>query len=261
MTSSSRVPPGELIGFALDLVGQAGQLTERFFRTNALDIETKPDGTPVTVADKQAEQLIRTAIAEEFPNDAIVGEEFGVTAAGSGREWVIDPIDGTKSFTAGVPLYANLLAVIDEGRPVLGIIHLPALGETVWAVAGAGATCNDEPCRVSDHAELDGAYAMTSGVRYWPHGYLDRLADLGVVLRTWGDAYGYALVATGRAEAMIDPIAYKWDLAPMAVILNEAGGRFSDLAGVNTITSDNGVGTNGAIHEALLAELPAHGRD
>ena len=102
---------------------------------------------------------------------------------------------------------------------------------------------------------------MTSGVRYWPHGYLDRLADLGVVLRTWGDAYGYALVATGRVEAMIDPIAYKWDLAPIGVILTEAGGRFTDLAGRDRIDSGNGVGTNGAIHQALLAELPELGRE
>lgn len=260
MTTNDRVPAVELVEFALDAVRQAGQLTERFFRTNDLEIETKSDGTPVTVADKQAESLIRAAIADEFPNDAIVGEEFGTTTTTSGREWVIDPIDGTKSFTAGVPLYANLLAVIDDGTPVLGIIHLPALSETISAVAGHGATCNGEPCRVSDRAQLDGAYAMTSGVRAWPHGYLDRLADLGVHLRTWGDAYGYALVATGRAEAMIDPIAFKWDLAPMSVILSESGGRFTDLAGADRIDSDNGVGTNGVVHDALLAELPDQGR-
>lgn len=261
MSGPDRLPPIEVLSFALDVVAEAGRLTQRFFRSNDLQITTKADGTPVTHADTQAETLIRSAIEAEFPDDAILGEEFGSTAAASGREWVIDPIDGTKSFTAGVPLYANLLAVIDDGEPVLGIINLPALGETVSAVAGHGAHCNGEPCRVSSHDRLEGAYAMTSGVRYWPHGYLDRLADRGLVLRTWGDAYGYALVATGRAEAMIDPIAYKWDLAPISVIMHEAGGRFSNLAGVDRIDSDCGVGTNGRIHDALLAELPDSGRE
>lgn len=259
--SSGRVPAADLLGFAVDVVTEAGRLTERYFRSADLDVDIKGDGSPVTQADTEAEQLVRAAITEAFPGDAIVGEEFGSTTSDSGREWVIDPIDGTRSFTAGVPLYANLLAVIDDGEPVLGIINLPAVSEIVAAVTGGGATCNGEPCRVSTRHELQGAYAMTSGVRYWPHGALDRLADLGVVLRTWGDAYGYALVATGRVEAMIDPIAYKWDLAPVGVILAEAGGRFSDLAGRPRIDSECGVGTNGLIHDELLAVLPEHGRE
>lgn len=266
MTTSSpgtdRVPAADLLGFTQDLALEAGRLTQRWFRAADLPTEFKDDGSPVTVADTEAELLIRNAIREAFPNDAILGEEFGTETeqATSGREWVIDPIDGTKSFTAGVPLYANLLAVIDDGKPALGVINLPAVTEMVSAVVGGGTHCNGEPCRVTTRRELDGAYAMTSGVRYWPHGALDKLADLGVILRTWGDAYGYALVATGRADAMIDPLANKWDVAPISVILREAGGLFTDLAGVERIDSGNGVGTNGALHQMLLAELPAEGR-
>lgn len=262
MDSSGRSDYTELVSFALDVVAEAGRVATRWFRSDDLEIETKADGSPVTVADKAAETLMRNAIAEAFPNDRILGEEFGDTGtAPSGREWVIDPIDGTKSFTAGVPLWANLLAVIDDGVPVLGIINLPAMNETVIGIQGKGAFCNGEACRVSDRATLDGAYAMTSGVRYWPHGGLDRLADAGVILRTWGDAYGYALVATGRVEAMIDPLANKWDVAPISVILTESGGRFTDLSGVDRIDGGNGLGTNGRIHDQLLQLLPSKGRE
>jgi len=260
---SDRVAAAELLGFAQDLALEAGRLTQRWFRATDLSTEFKDDGSPVTVADTEAELLIRNAIGDAFPNDAILGEEFGTTDPGqatSGREWVIDPIDGTKSFTAGVPLYANLLAVIDDGVPVLGVINLPAVTELVSAVVGGGAHCNGESCRVSTRDQLEGAYAMTSGVRYWPHGGLDHLADQGVIVRTWGDAYGYALVATGRVEAMIDPLANKWDVAPISVILREAGGLFTDLSGVERIDGGNGLGTNGALHQAILAQLPSEGR-
>lgn len=267
MTRTDRVDATDLTAFALDLVAEAGQVTQQWFRSSELTVETKSDGSPVTIADTAAETLMRNAISEAFPNDRILGEEFGDSAANpgsaqsSGREWVIDPIDGTKSFTAGVPLWANLLAVIDDGVPVLGIINLPAVTETVIGVAGKGAFCNGERCQVSDRDRLDGAYAMTSGVRYWPHGGLDRLADAGVIVRTWGDAYGYALVATGRVEAMIDPLANKWDVAPIGVILNEAGGRFTDLGGIDRIDGGNGLGTNGHLHDQLLAVVPDKGRE
>jgi histidinol phosphatase-like enzyme (inositol monophosphatase family) len=255
--AAGRVVPAELLPFALDLVAEAGTFTQRFFRSPDLEVVTKADGSPVTLADEGAEQLIRTAIAAEFPDDAIMGEEFGASPAGSGRQWVIDPIDGTKSFTAGVPLYSNLLAIVDDGVPVLGIINLPALDEMIWATTGGGAYANGSPCAVSTKASLDGAYVMTSSVRYWPETFLDRVLDFGMVLRTWGDAYGYAMVATGRAEAMIDPRANVWDIAPIGVILTEAGGSFTDLTGNPRIDAGNGIGTNGAIHAAMTAAFPA----
>jgi histidinol phosphatase-like enzyme (inositol monophosphatase family) len=257
--AAGRVAPAELLPFALDLVAKAGELTQAHFRSPDLEIVTKTDGSPVTVADEGAETLMRNAITAEFPDDAIMGEEFGETDAASGRQWVIDPIDGTKSFTAGVPLYSNLLAVIDDGEPVLGVINLPALGEMIWATVGGGAFSNGEPCTVSTKDTLDRAYVMTSSVRYWPEQYQQRVLDEGMVLRTWGDAYGYAMVATGRAEAMIDPRANVWDLAPIGVILTEAGGTFTDLAGNARIDAGNGIGTNGAIHAAMTAAFPAPG--
>lgn len=258
-------PVQDLIPFATELAAAAGQFTERYFRSSDLVVETKGDGSPVTVADRGAEELMRQAIRAEFPADGIIGEEFGTTTgdstagdsvAGPRRRWVIDPIDGTKSFTAGVPLYSNLLAVVDDGVPVLGVINLPALGEMVWAAAGHGAFCNDEPSLVSQRSSLDGAYVMTSGVDYWPRGALDDLSERGTIIRTWGDAYGYALVATGRADAMVDPIVSIWDVAPMVPIMTEAGGRFTDLAGNERIDSGSGIGTNAVIHNELLAALP-----
>lgn len=247
----------DLLDFAVEVVTAAGELTQRYFRSTDLEVVAKADGSPVTEADRQAEQLIRNAILTEFPNDAIMGEEFGESTADSGRRWIIDPIDGTKSFTAGVPLYANLLAVVDDGVPVLGVLNLPAVGELLAARVGGGATCNGEPIRVSDKAKLDGSYVMTSSVRFWPEEFLQRVLDEGMILRTWGDAYGYAMVATGRAEAMIDPRANVWDVAPIGVILSEAGGRFTDLEGNDQVTAGNGIGTNGALHDTFRRTFPA----
>jgi len=255
--ADDRVAAHELLPFATELVAAAGELTQRFFRSDDLEITAKADGTPVTQADQGAERLIRDAIAAEFPNDAIMGEEYGATEAASGRQWVIDPIDGTKSFTAGVPLYSNLLAIIDDGMPVLGIINLPAVGELLAAVIGHGAHCNGDPIRVSDKSTLAGAYVMTSSVRYWSQEFQQRVLDEGMILRTWGDAYGYAMVATGRAEAMIDPRANLWDVAPIGVILTEAGGAFTDLAGNPQVTAGNGIGTNGVLHDTFRATFPA----
>ena len=255
--TSERRPAADLLPFATELVAAAGELTQSYFRSADLEVIAKADGSPVTAADQGAEQLIRDAIAAEFPNDAIMGEEYGATEAGSGRQWVIDPIDGTKSFTAGVPLYSNLLAVIDDGVPVLGVLNLPAVGEMLSAVTGHGATCNGESIRVSNKASLEGAYVMTSSVRYWPEPFLEQVLEQGMILRTWGDAYGYAMVATGRAEAMIDPRANLWDVAPIGVILTEAGGAFTDLLGNDQVTAGNGIGTNGILHDAFRTVFPA----
>lgn len=255
----TRRPIADLLPWARDLVAEAGAFTQSHFRSTSLDVETKGDGTPVTIADQGAERLMRDAITSEFPDDAILGEEYGITEAASGRQWVIDPIDGTKAFTKGVPLYSNLLAVLDDGVPVLGIVNLPAVGEMLWATLGGGAFCNGEACRVSTHATLDGSYAMASGVTAWAPDGMHKLREQGVIMRTWGDAYGYALVATGRAEAMIDPIVNVWDIAPIGVLITEAGGRFTDCDGVARIDSGHSVGSNGLIHDELLQALAAQG--
>lgn len=250
-------PPADpaLVDHAVQIARAAGELTLRWFRHADLAVDHKGDGSPVTEADLAAETLMRNELASAFPDDAIIGEEHPDAAGTSGRTWVIDPLDGTKAFTKGVPLYSNLLALVDEHGPAIGVINLPALGETVWAGRGLGAFHNGTPCRVSDHASLPGAYAMTSGFGYWPPDALEAVLASPVVLRTWGDAYGYSLVATGRAEAMIDPLANPWDVAPIAVIIPEAGGRYSTFAGddgPDAWRTGSGVGTNGAIHADLL---------
>lgn len=255
--NTERRPVADLLTFAREVVTAAGELTQSYFRSADLEVIAKEDGSPVTAADQGAERLIRDAIAAQFPNDAILGEEYGATEAASGRQWVIDPIDGTKAFAAGVPLYSNLLAVIDDGVPVLGVLNLPALGEMFSAVIGHGATCNGDTIRVSDKQSLQGSYVMTSSVRYWPEPFLQRVLDEEIILRTWGDAYGYAMVATGRAEAMIDPRANLWDVAPIGVILSEAGGVFTDLQGNAQVTAGNGIGTNGVLHDTFRETFPA----
>lgn len=256
-----RTPHADLADFITEIITEAGRMTLEYFQDPALVVDRKLDGTPVTVADRMAERFLREQITKRFPDDAIIGEEEDDVTGTTGRSWVIDPIDGTKSFTAGVPLYANLVAVIDDDVPVVGAINLPALDELVIATSGGGAFFNGEPTRVSATDELRGAYLMTSGLTYWPEGALERLTAEGMTIRTWADAYGYALVATGRVAAMVDPLANLWDVAPMLVILEEAGGRFTSLAGERTVAAGNGVGSNGAIHDKLIAVLPDHGRE
>lgn len=246
------------LAFAIELAVAAGTSTLDLFQNSALRVEHKGDGSPVTAADLTAETLVRERLAERFPDDGVLGEEHADTAGVSRRTWVVDPIDGTKAFTKGVPLYATLIALIDEHGPAVGVVHLPGLNETVAAGRGLGATFNGTPCRVSDHHELDGAYCMTSGFSYWPADALDRVLHSPAVLRTWGDAYGYTLVATGRAEAMLDPRANPWDVAPMAVIIPEAGGSFTSIDGVageDAWRSGSGIATNGRIHNHLLAVI------
>jgi histidinol phosphatase-like enzyme (inositol monophosphatase family) len=257
------VPPvdPELLRFAADLARRAGETTLRWFASAELAVESKADGTPVTAADRAAERFIREQLAEHHPADTIIGEEEPVHEGTSGRRWVLDPIDGTKAFTRGVPLYSTLLAFDDEHGPAIGVIGLPALGQLVWAgrgqgcwFAGAGEV-DGRPARVSDTPSLDGAYLMSSSYSHWPEPALLAVKRSGAHLRTWGDGYGYALVATGRADAMVDPSAELYDVAPYPVILTEAGGRFSSLDGDPSPAAGSGVATNGLLHDDLLKLL------
>ena len=244
-----------LLHQAIELVRRAGLLTLDWFGSADLSVDTKGDGTPVTEADRAAERFLRDEIGNRFPDDSIVGEEEPERQGTSSRTWTLDPIDGTKAFTRGVPLYANLLALDDEHGPAIGIINIPALGEMVAAGRGLGCTHNGQPCRVSTTDRLDAAYASTSGLDAWPRPTLDRILDTPVKLRTWGDGYGYVLVATGRFDAMIDPIVAPYDVAPMRTVLPEAGGRFTDFAGVDRADGGSGIATNGLLHDELLALL------
>lgn len=254
----------ELVDFAVTAAVRAGRLTLDWYQSRGLEVGAKQDGSPVTEADYASERLLRAEIAAAFPDDTVLGEEEGVTggAAGeAGRCWVIDPIDGTKAFAQGVPLFATLLALVDERGPCVGVICLPALNECVWAARGRGARWSrdagkapgsGEVCRVSGRDSLDGAYVCTSGLSYWPPLPLERVRSSGARVRTWGDAYGYALVATGRAEAMIDPECREWDVAPMSVIVSEAGGCFTDTAGADDWRSGSAVASNKILHSELL---------
>lgn len=245
----------QLLETAVDFLRQAGELTLRYFRNPEVAVESKGDGTPVTVADRGAERLLRELIEAEFPDDGILGEEEAEKTGTSGRRWIIDPIDGTKAFTHGVPLYSNLLAIEDADGIGIGVINLPALGETVYAGRGLGCFLNGEPASVNDRSEIPGSYLTCSGLTRWEPEQFVAAKSAGLHIRTWGDGFGYSLVATGRVEAMFDPIAELYDLAPMPVILSEAGGRFSDGAGRPGPDGGSGLATNGRFHEELLELL------
>ncbi|MGI8754797.1 MAG: inositol monophosphatase family protein [Acidimicrobiales bacterium] len=245
----------ELLDTAVTLARQAGELTLTYFRSDTLAVDHKADGTPVTEADRGAERLLRTELESRFPDDAILGEEEPERPGTSGRRWILDPIDGTKAFTHGVPLYTNLLALEDADGIAVGVINVPALGETVAAGRGLGCFANGAPCSVNDHDSLEGTYLSTSGYRPWDDDCLLRAKHAGLNLRTWGDGYGYVLVATGRIEAMFDPAAELYDLAPVPVIMAEAGGRFTSLDGQDGPGHGNGLATNDRMHDDLLALL------
>ncbi len=244
-----------LLDEAVDLLRRAGELTLKWFQSDTLTIERKGDGTPVTEADKAAERFLREEIIARYPDDEIIGEEEASRAGTSGRTWIIDPIDGTKAYTHGVPLYSNLLAVNDAEGPLIGVINLPALGHTVYAGRGLGCFDNGTPAHVSRRDRLAGAYLSSCGFDYWEDELLLRVKQAGPALRTWGDGYGYALVATGRVEAMVDPEVALWDVAPMPVILAEAGGRFTDWSGATDPAKGTGIATNGLLHDELLGIL------
>jgi histidinol-phosphatase len=261
--ASSPAPPADpaLLEEAVALAREAGELTLGWFRNDDLQIDRKGDGTPVTQADRAAERLIRDHLAANHPDDAILGEEEGVLAGTSGRRWVVDPIDGTKAFSHGVPTYCNLIALEDEHGTALGVINLPALGETVYAGRGLGCWSvahpdgDPRPAHVSDTATLQGAYLTTCGFDHWPDAWLAGVRTAGMQLRTWGDGWGYALVATGRVDAMVDPVAASWDLAPLPVIAAESGGTFTDHGGDPSPHLRSGILTNGHLHDELRAVL------
>ncbi len=244
-----------LLDFAVDVAREAGESTRRWFQARDLTVDSKADGTPVTAADRHAERLVRERIAARFPDDGVLGEEEPEAMGTSGRRWLVDPIDGTKAFTRGVPLYSTLLALDDEHGPAVGVIVLPALGQAVYAARGLGAWWDGEPARVSSTPALDGSYLSSSSYSHWPDADLLGVKHAGCHLRTWGDGYGYALVATGRVDAMVDHVVEIYDVAPMPVILAESGGRFTSLAGAPGAAGGSGIATNGLIHDDLLALL------
>lgn len=242
------------LGFARDLAREAGRISLKYYR-KALQVEAKADQSPVTVADRETEQFVRERIADRFPSHGILGEEFGEVNAGASWRWIIDPIDGTQAFIHGVPLYTLLIGLEWEGDSHVGIIHNPPQDETVAAATGLGATYNGQPCRVSTRTELASARVHTTDyaelARRRPRMCAELLSATGFA-RTWADAYGYMMVATGRAEVMLDPIMSLWDVAALKPVILEAGGAFTDLDGNPTIHQPSALATNGALHAELL---------
>ncbi len=247
----------ELLVFAKHVAEDAGALTLEYFE-ESLDVEYKEDRTPVTIADRKAEELIRNRIQTEFPNHDILGEEFADKISDSKYRWVIDPIDGTKSFIRGVPLYSVLLALEYEKVPKLGVIHIPPLKETVYAAIGHGCKHNNKTCRVSETSSLSEASIHVTDCanlfRLRPS-FAERILAGVESCRTWGDAYGYLLVATGRADVMIDPIMMRWDISPLMPIITEARGTFTDLDGNPNPVGDSALASNGLLHQKVLELL------
>lgn len=242
----------ELLAFAIALADAAGDRTLRYFGHN-VDHVAKSDGSPVTIADREAETLLRERILERYPQHGILGEEFGEANPGARVRWILDPIDGTRSFVRGVPLYGVLIGIEVDGVPTIGVARFPALGETVAAAVGLGCTWNGRPCRVSPVTRLGEALLLTTAPSdlATDSGWTALQSRAGTV-RGWGDCYGHALVATGRAEVMVDPLMHSWDSAPFLPIVTEAGGRFSTREGAETIHGTSAVSTNGALHREVL---------
>ncbi len=250
----------EYLKFAEETAREAGQLTLEYFLTDAAKPEFKGDDTPVTIADRDAEKLIRRRISESYPDHQIVGEEFGETQGESTHRWIIDPIDGTKSFVHGVPLYAVLLALEINGKVEVGCAYFPALDEIISAASGQGAHWNGQPCQVSDVAAIDRAVCAHIDTAYFAQNGKgepwQRLQEAVYYNAGWCDAYGYLLVATGRAEIMLDPVMAVWDCGPFPPIFREAGGYFGDWAGnEGRIDGGEALATNLALKSDVVSLL------
>jgi histidinol-phosphatase len=241
---------------------EAGQLTLQYFQQTNYKVERKGDASPVTIADRSAELLIRDRIGKYFPDDGIIGEEFGTSEGKSGWRWILDPIDGTKSFISGVPLYGTMIGLERDGRSWAGVVYIPGLDEGVYAAHGQGCfhfRNSHAPTRttVSKRAKLSEGLFVTSQIDTFRkrHGWeaFEKLQAAAYVTRTWGDCYGYLLVATGRAEVMVDPMLNVWDAAAVQPIIEEAGGTFTDWQGEPTIHAGEAVATNGLVRDEVLA--------
>ncbi|NOK64338.1 MAG: histidinol-phosphatase [Chloroflexi bacterium AL-W] len=245
----------DLRDFAAELAWQAGKLTLRYFQT-AITTDFKADESPVTIADREAERLMRQMIEARYPHHSILGEEEGETRSGASHRWILDPIDGTRTFVRGVPLYAVLVGLEQEGTSVVGAVNIPAMGDFLIAAQGEGCLWNGRRAQVSQVSTLSEGLLLSTDTesmapfnREAPY---RRLVAATKMQRTWGDAYGYVLVATGRAEVMLDPAMSVWDCAALLPVVQEAGGTFTDWHGTPSIHNEEAIATNGLLHEEVL---------
>ncbi len=253
------------LALAHELADTADVITLARFRAQDLRVDSKPDLTPVTDADRSVEQALRALVASRCPHDAVLGEEYGEEGAGS-RRWVIDPIDGTKNFVRGVPVWATLLALQVDGVVTAGVVSAPALGRRWWAARGLGAYAGPsqraaQRIRVSAVTDLSDAQLSYSSLTGWDEqGRLEGL--LGLSRKAWrtrafGDFWSHVLVAEGAVDASFEPDVSLWDLAALQVVVEEAGGRFTDLGGAARPDGGSVVCSNGLLHEEVLAALAA----
>ncbi|QGU02633.1 Histidinol-phosphatase [Corynebacterium kalinowskii] len=254
----------EDLALALELANIADKITLDRFEASDLQVSSKPDLTPVSDADLAVEEALRERLSTDRPADAILGEEFGGDAVLEGRQWVIDPIDGTKNFVRGVPVYATLIALLVDGQPVVGVISAPALARRWWAAEGSGAWRafnggSPKKLSVSGVSAIEDASVSFSSLDGWrDRGLRDgfiRLADDTWRLRGYGDFLSYCFVAEGAVDIAAEPEVSLWDLAPLAVLVTEAGGRFTSLAGEDGPHGGDAIATNGQLHDAALSYL------
>ena len=249
------------LALAFELADFADSITVGRFRAEDLEVETKPDMTPVTEVDRAVERMIRERLAAQRPADAVLGEEYGDSGPAQ-RRWILDPIDGTKNYVRGLPVWGTLIALEEDGEPTVGVVSAPALGRRWWAARGAGAFVGDgltdspRRLRVSSVRELADAQLSISELDGWDE--IGRLDDLLTLARScwrsrgFGDFWGYMLVAEGAVDVSLEPEVALWDLAAPLVIVEEAGGRFTDLGGVATAAGGDSLATNGLLHAAVL---------
>ena len=257
----------ERLEVAVVMAREAGRLILEYYQHPELAVERKSDASPVTIADREAERLIRQRIADEFPDDAILGEEFGPQSGRSGWRWILDPVDGTKSFIHGVPLFGTLIGIEQDGRAEIGVCRMPALDEVAYAASGHGCWWQQgdaEPvaARVSTVSRLSEALLC-----YTSHGYFASAGESAVIealrgrcriSRGWGDCYGHLLVATGRADVIVEPELHPWDAAALIPLVREAGGHFLDWDGRESFETGNGMSVNTVLRDEILSIVQSH---
>ncbi|MGF1669215.1 MAG: inositol monophosphatase family protein [Balneolaceae bacterium] len=245
----------ELRKSAALIARSGGDSTLKYFK-KSFNLEFKDDESPVTNADKQAEIVIREAIRKKYPSHGIIGEEFGIENQNSDIVWIIDPIDGTQSFIHGVPFYTTLIGIMVDGVPSVGIIYAPALNEMVSAATGGGVTLNEKECRARPCDDIRKATFLTTDFenieKFGFQRPFRKLLHATRVHRTWGDAYGHLMVATGRADIMFDPILKIWDAAALLPVVTEAGGSYTDVHGKKTIETGNAISCTKGLAEDVI---------
>lgn len=252
------------LGLAHLLADSAARIASDRFRSSDLRVSTKPDMTEVSDADTSIEEVIRSTLSRARPRDGVFGEEYGDNPGASGRKWIVDPIDATRNFVRGVPIWATLIALFDRGEPVVGVVSAPALGRRWWAMKGAGAFAGRDQragkkIEVSKVAKLSDASVSISSINSWAK--VDRQGAMLAMLheawreRGFGDFYSYCLLAEGSVDIAAEPEVALWDLAPLALLVEEAGGTFTDLKGRPGPDGGTALATNGLLHEQALERL------